>query len=77
MNYSTRPLAFDQYEKYEIPQDYSAIIHEYLNIEEDRIDEIESELIAKGNKIFHSNMSRSNKNLFNVEIITGNLPFTF
>ena len=77
MHFSKTPLSFDQYKKYEIPQEYKAFIFEYLNIHEDKIDEIETDLIASGNKIFNSNMVRVNGNLFNVEIIVATVNYTF
>jgi hypothetical protein len=77
MHFSKKPLPFDEYEKYEIAQEYKAYIFEYLNVHEDEIDEIETNLIAQGNKLFHSNMTRVDGHLFNVEIITASVGFTF
>lgn len=77
MHFTKKPLDFNHYEKYEIPQEYKAYIYEYLNIHADEIDDIEADLISQGHKVFHSNMTRVNANLFNVEIITASLSFTF
>jgi hypothetical protein len=77
MHFSKKPLTFDKYNEYEIPQSYKAYIYEYLNVHEDKIDEIETDLIAQGHKIFHSNMTRVDGNLFNVEIIIARVGFTF
>jgi len=77
MHFTKRPLDFDKYDHYEISQKYTAFILEYLNISETEAENVEYDLMTKGNKIFHSNLVRVQNNLFNLEIIIGNLPHTF
>ncbi len=77
MHFSKHPLKFENYEKYNINQGYTAYIYEYLNITQTQADDIESELITNGFKIFHSNLYRSQEQLFNLEITLAKMEFTF
>lgn len=77
MHFSKRPLDFTKYEDYEISQNYTAYILEYLNITESEAENIEYDLLTKGNKIFHSDLVRVQKDLFNLEIIIGTNTHTF
>lgn len=77
MHSSRKPLDFNLYEQYEISQSYKAYIVEYLNIDENEVEKVEYDLIQEGNKIFHSNLTRVQGNLFNLEVIIGSVSFTF
>lgn len=71
------PLDFELYQKYEVDQQYQAWVFEYVNVSQDRLDEIEFELQQQGNKIFHIETYRANNGLYNVKIITAKMPYTF
>lgn len=77
MHYNITALNLTLYEKYSISQEYSAFIYEYLNIDQAQADNIESDLVSTGHKIFHSNLYRSQVGLFNLEIIVAKMPFVF
>jgi hypothetical protein len=77
MHFTKTPLKLDEYDKYSVPQSYSAIVFEYLNITEIEADNAESDLGSQGYKIFHSNLYRSQQNLFNLEVIVAKMPFVF
>lgn len=77
MHFSKHPLDFKEYENYGIDQKYSAFTYEYLNIDQNQADDIESDLQTQGYKIFHSNLSRVQNNLFKLEIIIAKLDFVF
>jgi hypothetical protein len=77
MHLTKTPLNFDDYDKYSISQEYSAFVFEYLNITQVEADNIESDLASQGYKLFHSNLFRSQKDLFNLEVILAKMPFVF
>ncbi len=70
-------LEFSEYEKYEITQQYKAYIYTYDFVTQERADEIEAELYSQGQKIFHVELNRQPKNLFELKIIVGVSPYTF
>lgn len=70
------PLEFNLYEKYEIPQDYPVFIVEANNIELEAVDDLEYEYLSQGNKIFHSEISRTNEGKYNLKLVIGKLSFT-
>ena len=77
MHFSKSPLELTRYGDYSIDQTYSAYIYEYLNITEIDADNIESKLVSDSFKIFHSNLTRSHENMFNLKIIIAKLSYTF
>ena len=77
MHFSKHPLKFEDYDKYSINQSYTAYTYEYLNITQVQADNIESDLIANGFKIFHSNLYRSQEQLFNLEVTLAKMEYTF
>ena len=77
MHFTSIPLPFDEYSKYDIDHQYSAFIYEYLNISAIDADNIESEVESSGLKIFHSNLSRANLGKFTLELIVARSGFTF
>lgn len=77
MNFNKRPLGLDEYNFFEIPQEYSAYIFEYKSVNQNRLDDIEYELQTQGHKIFHIETIRANDGLFNVKIIAAKMPYTF
>lgn len=74
MHIDKKALPLDQYEKYQISQDYQAYIITILNIDQEKMDEFESDLITKRQKLFHADMVRANGNLFNATLIIGVAP---
>jgi len=75
--FSKDNLDLSEYDKYEISQQYTAYKYTYDFITQERADEIETELYTSGEKIFHVELVRQPKNLFQLIIIVGKLPFTF
>jgi hypothetical protein len=77
MSYQKTPLNFDLYAKYEIPQEYQAYIVILNDVEQQRLDDIELELQQSGHKIFHTEVNRSEKNLFDITLIVAQMSMTF
>ncbi len=77
MHFTEKPLPFDEYEKYDISQNYQAAVYEYLNITSIEADNIESDLNSRGLKVFHSNLTRQDKDKFNLEVIVAKSSYTF
>lgn len=71
MHIDKKPLPLDQYEKYQISQDYQAYIISILNITQEEMDNYESDLMSKREKLFHSDMQRSVGDKFNATLIVG------
>ena len=74
---SRLPLDLDQYQKYDIPQDYSAYVITFENITAQECDDFENEYTLKGYKIFHSSIDRSIADLFNMQLIVAKSEFIF
>lgn len=77
MKYQKMPLNFDLYDKYEIPQEYQAWIVFVKEVEQNRMDDIEYDLQTSGHKIFHTEVERSQGNLFDITLIVAQAPMTF
>ena len=77
MKFQKEPLNFDLYDKYQIPQQYQAFVITVNDIEQDRLDDIEYDIQKQGHKIFHTEVQRSNNNLFDLTLIVAQLTMTF
>lgn len=71
MHIDKKPLPLDQYQNYQISQDYQAFIITILNITQEEMDNFESDLISKREKLFHSDMARVDGDQFNAILIIG------
>jgi len=71
------PLNLDQYQTYEIAQEYTAYTIKLNDLDEDSIENYEYEYIAQGYKIFHSALERSNQGKFNLTLIVAKLEILY
>ncbi len=76
-NISKSPLDLTKYDKYEIPQDYSAFVLNINNITEQKAEDLEFEYIQQGYKIFNSSLEHSTQGDFNLEMIIAKLAMIF
>lgn len=72
-----KPLNLDQYQKYEIPQEYMAFEIEFIDVTQMQCDDLEHDYHIKGYKIFHSDIQRSTGDKFIYKIIVAKSPMTF
>lgn len=77
MSFNKTPLELDKYNLYEIPQEYSAWVYTFNEVDQNRIDDIEYELQTQGHKIFHIETKRVQNGLFEIKIIAAKMPYLF
>ena len=71
MHIDKKPLPLDQYQDYQISQEYQAYIITLLNITQEEMDNYESDLMSKREKLFHADMCRVDGDKFNATLIVG------
>lgn len=71
MHIDKKPLPLDQYQNYQISQEYQAFIITILNITQEEMDNYESALMSNREKLFYSDMLRVGGDKFNATLITG------
>lgn len=71
MHIDKKPLPLDKYDIYNIDQHYYAYIVTLLNITQEQADQFEQDLFLNGEKLFHSEMVRTNGNIFNAKMVIG------
>lgn len=71
MHIDKKPLPLDQYENYQISQEYQAYIITLFNITQEEMDNYESDLMSKREKLFHADMLRVDGDKFNATLIVG------
>jgi hypothetical protein len=71
------PLGLDLYGQLEIPQEYMAFEVVFENIDQEESDNLESDYMGQGYKIFSANLVRSNAGLFTFTLIVAKAGYTF
>ena len=64
-----KPLNFNEYEKYEIPQEYMAFEVNFLGINPEQCEDLEYEYLSTGYKLFNSDLTHANEGKFNLKLI--------
>lgn len=76
-NVNKNALNFDQYSKYQIPQEYTAYVLEFQNLNDSECENMEYDYTVQGYKIFHSEMERNNIGLFSLKLIVAKSDIVF
>ncbi len=71
------PLPLDEYEQYNIPQEYSAFKLTFFDLDLQKIDDLEYEYQIQGYKIFHTDTVQARQGLYNFMLVIAKLEVTF
>jgi hypothetical protein len=74
-DYQQVPLPFDQYDKYQISQEYHAELFIFKNIKMERVDDIEHDIVTRGYKLYHSDMKSTGQDHFELTLVVAKLSF--